>query len=115
MIHAELADEHAVRVGRKRVARLMRTAGLRGVHPARFVRTTQVDAAAARATDLVDRKFVADGPDRVWVADITYVPTWAGFLYLAWVRRVVWGMAGMPAWRTTSFGFTHCISRDHPA
>lgn len=52
----------------------MRSAGLRGVHPARIVRTTQVDAAAERATDLVDRQFVAAGPDRLWVADITYVP-----------------------------------------
>jgi putative transposase len=94
MIHAELADEHDVHVGRKRVARLMRSAGLRGVHPARFVCTTQVDDAAAYATDLVDRQFVAEGPDRLWVADITYVPTWAGFLYLAivldvWSRRIV--------------------------
>jgi transposase InsO family protein len=94
MIHAELADEHAVQVGRKRVARLMRSAGLRGVYAARFVRTTQVDPAADRATDLVDRQFAADGPDRLWVADITYVPTWVGFLYLAivldvWSRRVV--------------------------
>jgi transposase InsO family protein len=94
MIHAELADEHAVQVGRKRVARLMRSAGLRGVYAARFVRTTQVDPTADRATDLVDRQFAADGPDRLWVADITYVPTWVGFLYLAivldvWSRRVV--------------------------
>jgi transposase InsO family protein len=94
MIHAELADEHAVRVGRKRVARLMRSAGLRGVYAARFVRTTRVDPLAERAIDLVDRQFVAQGPDRLWVADITYVPTWAGFLYLAivldvWSRRIV--------------------------
>ncbi len=94
MIHAELADEYAVRVGRKRVARLMRCAGLRGVYAARFVRTTRVDPAAGRAIDLVDRQFVAPGPDRLWVADITYVPTWAGFLYLAivldvWSRRIV--------------------------
>ena len=62
MIHAELADEHAVHVGRKRVARLMRSAGLRGVYAARFVRTTQVDPAADRATDLVDRQFAARRP-----------------------------------------------------
>jgi transposase InsO family protein len=94
MIHAELADEHAVQVGRKRVARLMRSAGLRGVYAARFVRTTQVDPTADRAIDLVDRQFAADGPDRLRVVDITYVPTWVGFLYLAivldvWSRRVV--------------------------
>ena len=94
MIHAELADEHGVHVGRKRVARLMRSAALRGVHPARFVRTRQADPTAEHATDLVERQFVAPGPDRLWVADITYVPTWAGFLYLAivldvWSRRIV--------------------------
>jgi putative transposase len=93
-IHAELADEHATRVGRKRVARLMRSAGLSCVFAARYVRTTQADPAADRPTDLVERQFAAEGPDRLWVADITYVPTWAGFLYLAivldvWSRRIV--------------------------
>ena len=97
-IRAELADDHAIRVGRKRVARLMRSAGLRGATLRRFVVTTQPDPAAARAIDLVDRQFYADGPDRLWVADITYIPTWAGFLYLAVVldvysRRIVgWAM-----------------------
>lgn len=93
-IHAELADDHAVYVGCKRVARLMRTAGLRGVQLKRFVRTTVSEERADRPADLVQRKFVADAPDRLWVADITYVPTWAGFLYLAVVldafsRKVV--------------------------
>ena len=98
MIHAELADDHGIRVGCKRVARLMRVAGLRGVMPQRFVRTTLSDSSCAVAIDLVDRKFDADGPDRLWVADITYIPTWAGFLYLAivldvWSRRIVgWAM-----------------------
>jgi putative transposase len=71
-IHAELADEHDIRVGRKRVARLMRAAGLKGLQPARFVTTTVADPAADRALDKVDRQFSADGPDRLWVADITY-------------------------------------------
>ena len=98
-IQAELADDHQRRVGTKRVARLMRAAGLRGLHPRRFVTTTVGDPAADRAVDQVDRQFAADGPDRLWVADITYVPTWAGFLYLAivldvWSRRIVgWAMA----------------------
>lgn len=97
-IHAELADDHGIFVGRKRVARLMRAAGLRGVMPQRFVRTTVSDEGNAVATDLVDRKFAAEGPDQLWVADITYVPTWTGFLYLAtvldvWSRRIVgWAM-----------------------
>jgi len=98
-IHAELADEHRIRVGRKRVARLMRAAGLKGLQPAKFVTTTVADPAPDRVLDKVDRQFSADGPDRLWVADITYVPTWSGFLYLAivldvWSRRIVgWSMA----------------------
>jgi putative transposase len=98
-IHAELADEHDIRVGRKRVARLMRAAAIKGLAPAKFVTTTIADPEADRALDKVDRQFKADGPDRLWVADITYVPTWSGFLYLAivldvWSRRIVgWAMA----------------------
>jgi putative transposase len=72
MIHAELADDHGIRVGRKRVARLMRAAGLRGATMRRFVVTTTADPKASRAVDLVARRFYADGPDRLWVADITY-------------------------------------------
>ena len=97
-IHAELADDYGIRIGRKRVARLMRAAHFRGATLRKFVVTTQVDAKAERAVDLVDRQFYTDGPDRLWVADITYIPTWAGFLYLAMVldvysRRIVgWSM-----------------------
>ena len=88
-----------MRVGRKRVARLMRGAGIAGVSRRRFCTTTQRDRDATVAPDLVERQFQADGPDQLWVADITYIPTWAGFLYLAvvldvWSRRVVgWAMA----------------------
>jgi len=97
-IHAELADEHGIRVGRKRVARLMRSAGLRGATLRRYVVTTVNDAKAQPAVDLVERQFYAEGPDQLWVADITFIPTWTGFLYLAMVldvysRRVVgWAM-----------------------
>ena len=61
----------------------MRAARLQGLRPRRFVTTTIGDPTADRALDQVDREFTAAGPDRLWVADITYVPTWAGFLYLA--------------------------------
>jgi putative transposase len=97
-IHAELADDYQIRVGRKRVARLMRAASLRGATLRRYVVTTQLDLQAPRAVDLVERQFYADGPDRLWVADVTYIPTWSGFLYLAMVldvysRRIVgWSM-----------------------
>jgi putative transposase len=96
-IHAELAAK-GIRVGCKRVARLMTQAGLAGVCRRRFVTTTVKDG-GRQAPDLVERNFTAAAPDRLWVADITYVPTWAGFLYLAVVldvfsRRIVgWSMA----------------------
>ena len=98
-IHAELADDHGIRVGRKRVARLMRAAGLKGASLRRFVITTKADSQAEKAIDLVQRRFYATAPDRLWVADITYIPTWSGFLYLAMVldvysRKIVgWAMA----------------------
>ena len=61
----------------------MRQAGLVGISRRRGPRTTQRDRRAERAPDLVERNFTAEAPDRLWVADITYIPTWAGFLYLA--------------------------------
>jgi putative transposase len=97
-IHAELADDHGIHVGRKRVARLMRCAGLKGATLRRFVITTTPDSQAEKPVDLVERKFYAMAPNRLWVADITYIPTWCGFLYLAMVldvfsRKIVgWAM-----------------------
>ena len=88
-----------VRVRRKRVARLMSQAGLEGVSRRRRLPTTQRGADAQPVPDLVKRDFAVGAPDRLWVADITYVSTWSGFLYLAIVldafsRRVVgWSMA----------------------
>lgn len=98
-IHAELRLDHGVCVGRKRVARLMRTAGLVGCHRRKGRGLTRRDPTTAPAPDLVERAFTAQRPDQLWVADITYVPTWSGWLYLAvvldvWSRRVVgWAMA----------------------
>lgn len=97
-IHAELAED-GKRVARKRVARLMRELGLVGVCRRRKTATTRRADNARPAPDLVERQFQADAPDQLWVADITYVPTWTGFLYLAVVvdafsRRIVgWSMA----------------------
>ena len=96
-IHAELADK-GIPVGRKRVERLMKADGLAGISRRKGPRTTLHDDRVRPASDLVDRDFRADAPDRLWVADITYVPTWVGFLYLAVVldafsRRIVgWAM-----------------------
>ena len=97
-VHAELRDD-GMAVGRKRIARLMRRAGIAGVSRRKRIRTTIRNARARPAPDLVKRDFSVEEPDRLWVADITYIPTWAGFLYLAIVldafsRRVVgWAMA----------------------
>ena len=98
-VHAELqgcGEKH----GRKRIARLMRQAGLVGAsHRHGGPMTTRRDQDARPAPDLVDRKFSASGPNQLWVADITYVPTATGFLYLAvvldaWSRKIVgWSMA----------------------
>jgi putative transposase len=97
-VHAELRAA-GERHGRKRIARLMRVAGLVGASRRRGGPiTTQRDKQARPAPDLVDRDFQAAGPNQLWVADITYVPTAAGFLYLAvvvevWSRRIVgWAM-----------------------
>lgn len=97
-IRAELADVDGRKVGIRRVSRLMRKAGIAGVSRRRFCVTTTRDGSPAKP-DLVERKFEAAGPNKLWVADITYVPTWAGFLYLAvvidvWSRKVVgWSTA----------------------
>jgi len=98
-VHAELragGEKH----GRKRIARLMRAAGLVGASRRRTgVTTTRRDKDARPAPDLVDRNFVASRPNQLWVADITFVPTASGFLYLAvvldaWSRKIVgWSMA----------------------
>jgi putative transposase len=97
-IHAEL---HATGydIALKRVARLMRERNIAGASRRRGIRTTRRDRDARPAPDLVDRNFAATAPNQLWVADITYVPTWAGFLFLAVVldafsRKVVgWAMA----------------------
>lgn len=97
-VHADLRAQ-GVRCGRKRVARLMRAAGIVGCHRRRRVRTTRREPRAVPAPDRVQRRFVASAPNQLWTADITYIPTWSGFLYLAVVldvfsRRIVgWAMA----------------------
>lgn len=97
-IHFEL-QENGERVSRKRIARLMRAMELAGVSRRKKFRTTRRDPAARPAPDLVDREFVAERPNQLWVADITYIPTLAGFLFLAvvldvWSRKIVgWAMS----------------------
>jgi putative transposase len=96
-VYAELRAL-GVRCGRRRVSRLMRVAGLRGCMRGKKRGTTRRDPRAAAAPDLLGRDFVATQPNRIWLADITYVPTQEGFLYLAFIldahsRRIVgWSM-----------------------
>ncbi len=96
-IHAELRAQ-GVWCGRKRVARLMRDADLAGAQRRRYRGTTRQNPDAVAAPDLVQRDFTASGPDQLWVADVTYVATGEGWLYLAtvldaWSRRIVgWAM-----------------------
>jgi len=89
-----------VAVGRDRVARLMRVMGLAGATRAKKRWTTRADPAAVRAPDLVHRNFTADRPDALWVADFTYVSTWSGVVYVAFItdvfsRRIVGWKASM--------------------
>lgn len=87
-------------VARCTVQRLMRALGLRGVRRGRPVVTTRPDKQSGRAPDLVDRDFTAERPNRLWVVDLTYVPTWSGTVFTAFVsdvysRRIV-------GWRTAA-------------
>ena len=87
-------------VSRCRVERLMRTAGLQGVRRGKAFVTTKANSAATRPPDLVGRDFTAAGPNQLWVVDFTYVPTWSGMAFTAFVsdvfsRRIV-------GWRTAS-------------
>jgi putative transposase len=97
-VHAEL-KENGTCVGRKRIARLMKASGVAGVSRRKSMRTTRRDPKARPAPDLVERKFIAQGPNQLWVADMTYIPTLVGFLFLAvvldvWSRKIVgWAMS----------------------
>jgi len=98
-VHAELRLRFGVRVGRKRVERLMREAGLSGLVARKRGRTTLRVPGVRVADDLVGRQFRPGAPDTLWIADLTYLRTWEGWLYLAAVqdaysRRIVgWSMA----------------------
>ena len=98
-INDELREEHQIRVGRKRVARLMRLRGIKGIPgQGRKQRTTVADEKAPPAPDLVERNFNAERPNALWLADVTYVPTLEGWLFLGVVmdmysrKTVGWSM-----------------------
>lgn len=97
-MHA-LMRRHGWDIGRDQTERLMRLAGVRGVRKSKRVFTTRSDKTMALPADLVNRRFTAPAPRRLWVCDVTYVATWSGFAYVAFVtdvysRRIVgWNVA----------------------
>lgn len=108
-------------VGRDQVARLMRIAGVRGAGCGKKVFTTVTDPAASRPEDLVERRFTAHGPGQLWVADITYVATWQGFAYTAFVtdvfsRKIVgWAVSSSLATRALPLQALEMEAFTHPA
>ena len=121
-LHAELRLAGGVRVGKKRVARLMRELEIHGVSRRRGrLRTTTPDKQVAPAPDLVNRDFTASRPDETWVADITYVPTYEGWLFLAAVmdlysRKIVgWSMRDDLEAPLVVDAISMAISRRRPA
>ena len=120
-VHAELRLEHGIGVGRKRVERLMRHAGLSGLVRRRRGRTTVSAPGVRTAPDLVARDFNPTAPDRLWCADITYLRTWEGWLYLASVmdcfsRRIVgWALADHLRAELVDDALAMAIARRRPA
>lgn len=119
-IHMELRLGYGVRVGRKRVARLMRRAGLKGVQKRRFRCTTRPGKPERYAPDLVQRHFTAKRPNALWLADVTYIPTDQGWLYLAAIldvfsRYVVgWAMAERLASTLVLQALEMALEQRHP-
>ena len=119
-VHAELRARGR-RIGRKRVARLMRGMGLEARRRRRFRRTTDSRHAFPIAPNLLERNFTAEAPDRVWLADLTYIWTAQGWLYLAavldlYTRRVVgWAMADHLRHELTLAALDMAIVRQRPA
>jgi putative transposase len=87
-------------IGRDQVARLMRELGIEGARRGRKTRTTRADEKANRPPDLVERQFTADRPNQLWVTDLTYVPTWAGMVYVSFITDVFSRM--IVGWRVAS-------------
>ena len=119
-VHAELVAE-GVRVGRHKVARLMRLERLRGCPKRRFRVTTQRDRSHPVAQNLLKQNFAADGPNRRWAGDITYIPTHQGWLYLAVVmdlysRRIVgWSMSRWMSRRLVVAALRMAVEARRPA
>jgi transposase InsO family protein len=120
-IHADLRLKHGIRVGRKRVERLMREAGISGLVRRKRGRTTISVPGVRVADDLVERQFRPAAPNVLWIADLTYLRTWEGWLYLAAVqdaysRRIVgWSMADHMRSELVVDALQMAVSRRRPA
>jgi len=120
-VRTELVEEHDEAVGPHRVARLMKQANIQGVTRRKFCRTPRRDDRARPAPDLLERDFSALRPDARWVADITYVPTWAGFLFFAVVldvftRKVVgWSMSANQNTELVTRALQMAVARRRPS
>jgi putative transposase len=120
-IHADLRMAHGIRVSRKRVERLMRAAGISGLVRRKRGRTTIRVPGVRVADDLVERQFRPAAPNVLWIADVTYLRTWEGWLYLAAVqdaysRRIVgWSMADHMRAELVVDALQMAISRRRPA
>ena len=120
-IHADLRLAHGIRVSRKRVERLMRAAGISGLVRRKRGRTTISVPGVRVADDLVERRFRPDAPNVLWIADVTYLRTWEGWLYLAAVqdaysRRIVgWSMADHVRSELVVDALQMAVSRRRPA
>ena len=97
---AALRREHGINLDKDRIARLMRELGIRGATRTKTTVTTRPDRSSPRAPDLVDRQFTASRPNHGWVCDFTYVPTWSGFAYTAFVTDVC--SRKIVGWRTAA-------------
>ena len=97
---AALRREHGISLDKDRIARLMRELGIRGATRTKSTVTTRSDRSSPRAPDLVNRQFKASRPNQLWVCDFTYVPTWSGFAYTAFVTDVYSRM--IVGWRTAA-------------
>ena len=119
-IWADLVLDDGERIGRKRVERLMRQAGLSGLITKKYKATTVRVPGVRVAEDLLDRDFAAGAPNRCWVADITYLRTWEGWLYLVAVqdlysRRIVgWSMADHMRTELVSDALRMALARRRP-
>ena len=99
-IKAGLRREYGLIVDKDRVARIMAELGVRGASRTRSIVTTRSDTTSPRAPDLVKRRFTAQRPNQLWVSDFTYVATWSGFVYAAFIIDVYSRM--IVGWRVAS-------------